>query len=238
MTSLQARMDNVMTAPGGGSFDERFRSLDAVSKEINNLVQRLSRVNTEISAIEDVLFPEDDGGDTESESSMEGSGVLSSILSLLRGKKDRVAPFVPSNTIQDVEVMEYDDRVGSTERLPSAVAVGDVAPPLASSVPLNEVPIRNQIKDLQKRLKETTRVKKLTETRMSNTLRFGGESASYYQDGELLERINDDIESLTSLIEELEYTLRLQPTTASVVSGDGIIKPLPKGFKGKGVVRF
>jgi hypothetical protein len=224
MTSLQARMDNVMTAPGGGSFDERVRSLGAVSREMNTLVQRLSRVNTEINAIEDVLFPEDDGGDTESESSMEGSGVLSSILSLLRGKKDRVAPFVPSNTIQDVEVREYDDRVGSTERIPSAVAVGDVAPPFASSATMNEVPIRNQIKDLQKRLKETTRVKKLTETRMKNTLRFSGKSASYYQDEDLLGRINEDIEDLTSLIEELVGELNLDPNTAFVISGRGMKK--------------
>jgi hypothetical protein len=73
-------------------------------------------------------------------------------------------------------------------------------------------------------LKETTRVKKLTETRMKNTLRFSGKSASYYQDEGLLERINDDIENLTSLIEELVGELNLYPNTAFVISGRGMKK--------------
>ena len=217
MASLQARMDDVMTAPEGGSFDERMRSLGAVSREMLSLVQRLSAVNTEINAIEDVLYPEDDGGDTESESSMEGTG---------GGAQSKLA----TPAIEELEAMVGDDMIGSIESVARATPVASA--PEAMSYSVSEIPIRQQIKDLQKELRKVINTKKLTEQRISNTKRFPITEAFSARnlaiDEERLETLKEDIESLNSQIESLLSQITLDPNTAFIVSGSGMKKKKQK----------
>jgi hypothetical protein len=155
-----------------------------------------------------------------------------------QGRSDKI---VPMNTF--VEPIAYDDRVGSTERIPSASAVASVASAAeATSYPVSQDARRRRLKDLEKEFKQRLDAKKNTEDRMANNERFsmGEDSArTLLLEEERLERINEDIENLTEQINELLAELDPGAVVASLVRrGRGIIKPLPKGFKGSGSVRF
>lgn len=140
--------------------------------------------------------------------------------------KGKVAPYIPSNTIQNVEVMEYDDRVGSTERIPSAVAVTDDAP-MASSMLMSDIQIEKKIKELQKRLNVAIDGRRMTENRIRRTRFMEDGGFSSYGEQELLDEIDTEIYHLTSRIEDLINQLSPSPITA-VVTGMGMKKKKQK----------
>jgi hypothetical protein len=150
------------------------------------------------------------------------------------GGASKEMPIVPA--LEQAITMDYDDRIGSTERIARATPIASA--PEATAYPVNQDAMRKRLKELQKELKERQNAKKNTEERMANNdfFAFGDTARTRLIEEVRLERINEDILNLTELINTI--MIELEPSVVASIVGSGIIKPLPKGFKGGGVVRF
>jgi hypothetical protein len=80
-----------------GMFQDKTAEIDRIVLEQRQLLRRITQINNEIEELENRLYgvvEEDDGDDTETESSsMEGEGLLDWIKKQLRGKKQPVQPY-------------------------------------------------------------------------------------------------------------------------------------------------
>jgi hypothetical protein len=155
----------------------------------------------------------------------------------MSGKGAKSSKIIPStDAAEEIVAANLDSRIGSTEpsRLPRAVAVAPA--PIAESVTAEDNKIRKKLRRIHKAIIEIEAIVTNLQKRISRTIRFGGDYARDVEmDRQSIERYQDELRNLRRL-ERIELDL-LTPTEASV-EGEGIIKPLPKGFKGSGTVRF
>lgn len=88
---LQRRMDAIMT--GGGTMEDRIRRIMELNGQMEQLVNRLTQLNNVIGELQNQLMnnQDEDEGDTESESSIEGEGIAEWIRTKL-GVKQGVKP--------------------------------------------------------------------------------------------------------------------------------------------------
>lgn len=95
INALQLRTDAIVMSRG--MFQDKTAEIDRIVGEQRQLLRRINQINNEIEELENQLYgvvEEDDGDDTETESSsMEGEGLLDWIKKQLRGKKQPVQPY-------------------------------------------------------------------------------------------------------------------------------------------------
>jgi len=96
INALQLRTDTILMSRG--LFEDKTAEINRIVGEQRQLLRRITQINNEIEELENRLYgveeEEDDGGDTETESSsMEGEGLLDWIKTQLRGKKQPVQPY-------------------------------------------------------------------------------------------------------------------------------------------------
>jgi hypothetical protein len=94
INALQLRTDDIIMS--GGLLDDNTAEIDRIVGEQRRLLRIITQINNEIEELENQLYgvvEEDEGGDTETENSMEGEGLLDWIRKQLRGKQP-VQPYI------------------------------------------------------------------------------------------------------------------------------------------------
>jgi hypothetical protein len=219
LTELGERANVLLT--GAGANPSKI-----ADKETEDLKERLDKKMAVAKATQSTLYKK----------AMKAEKEASKAKKAMSGKGAKSSKIIPSTAVEEVQPVIGESRIGSTEpsRLPRAVAIAPA--PMAQSVTAEDDKVRKKLRRIHKAIIEIEAIVTNLQKRISRTIRFGGDYARDVEmDRQSIERYQDELRNLRRL-ERIELDL-LTPTEATI-EGEGIIKPLPKGFKGSGMVRF